>query len=99
MDLINAKMEGEKEMTSSIIGKWRAINAPHKIEFFSDGTCETYSPADGETIQGSYSTSGDTIRVTIDGGSRITFEVVGGSSIQMLPPAGRALPPLPFERA
>ena len=86
-------------MITSILGKWAAINAPHRIEFFDDGTCATFSPADGGTIRGKYSVSDDKIKVFMGGDSAINFEIVSSSSIQMLPPSGRALPPLPFKRA
>ena len=91
--------ERSKKMSSKILGKWVAIGAPHKIEFFIGDKCEMYSPADGEIISGTYSVSGNKIIAIIDGDTKITFESLPNNTIQMLPPAGRALPPLPFMRA
>ena len=85
-------------MSSTVLGKWVAIGAPHKIEFFNGDKCEMYSPADGEIIPGTYSVSGNKIIAIIDGDTKITFESLPNNTIHMLPPAGRALPPLPFMR-
>ena len=83
---------------TTVLGKWVAIGAPHEIEFFIGDECEMFSPADGEIISGTYSVSGNKIIALIDGDTNITFEILPNNTIQMLPPAGRALPPLPFMR-
>jgi len=84
-------------MSASIVGKWCGVAAPFKIEFFSDGTCEYTSPADGEMIYGHYQEAGGKIRV-FESGHQITFEV-RDEAIYLLPPSGSTLQPLEFRRA
>ena len=84
-------------MSTSILGKWRGVAAPFKIEFFSDGTCEYTSPADVEMIYGHYQEANGKIRI-FESGTQITFEIRDGA-IFLLPPSGSTLPPLEFEKA
>ena len=85
----------------SIVGKWKASLAPFDVELFKDGTCIVNTPSE-KNLRGKYSFSGKVLEVfSIDAdGDEIvnTFDVLHDSLMEMRPPRGRDLPPLPFSR-